>query len=96
MRIILATVCAAIVAAAALPALAQAVQTPQGGPNSPPLTCSDYKHNSDGSWSPLREVGLVFPDGTTLSVSPSVTFPAGGSYMGLPLAQLLDRQCGPK
>ena len=96
MRIILAAVCTAIVAAAALPAQAQAVQTPQTGPNSPPLACSDYRHNSDGSWAPSHEVAILFPDGTTLSVSPSVTFPAGGSYMGLPLAQLLDRQCGPK
>jgi hypothetical protein len=96
MRIVLATVCMAIVAAVALPAQAQSVQTPQAGPNSPPLTCSDYKHNSDGSWAPSHEVGIMFPDGTTLSVSPSATFPAGGSYMGLPLAQLLDKQCASK
>ena len=96
MRIILATICTAVFAAAALPAQAQAVQTPQPGPNSPPLTCSDYKHNSDGSWAPAHEVSVVFPDGTTLSVSSSVTFPAGGSYMGLPMAQLLDKQCGAK
>jgi hypothetical protein len=96
MQKILAIVCTVMVAGAALPAQAQAVQAPQGGPNSPPLKCSDYKHNSDGSWSPAREVGLVFPDGTTLSVAPSATFPANGSYMGLPLAQLLNGQCAAK
>jgi hypothetical protein len=87
--------CAVIVAGAALPAQAQAVQTPQGGPNSPPLKCADFKHN-DGSWSPVHEVGIVFPDGTTLNVAPSATFPDGGSYMGLPLAQLLNAQCASK
>jgi hypothetical protein len=96
MRIVLAAVCTAIVAAAALPAQAQSMQTPQPGPNSPPLTCADYKHNSDGSWAPAHEVSVLFPDGTTLSVSPSVTFPANESYMGLPMAALLDQKCGAK
>jgi hypothetical protein len=94
MRVILALACtASIVAATALPALAQAMQTPQPGPNSPPLTCGDYKHNSDGSWSPTKEVSIVFPDGTTLSIASSVNFPAIGTYMGLPMSQLLTEKC---
>ena len=96
MRKILGVVCAVFVAGSALPAMAQAVQTPQGGPNSPPLKCADYKHNSDGSWAPAHEVDLLFPDGTTLNVAPSVNFPAIGSYMGLPMAQLLNQQCAAK
>jgi len=96
MRNILAIVCTVMVAASALPAQAQAVQTPQGGPNSPPLKCGDFKHNSDGSWSPVREVALLFPDGTTLGIAPSVMFPASGSYMGLPMTQLLNTQCASK
>ena len=93
MRKILATLSMVAVAGSALPALAQAVQTPQGGPDRPPLKCADYKRGSDGSWSPAHEVSLLFPDGTTLTVAPSVSFPAVGSYMGLPMAQLLTEQC---
>lgn len=97
MRIILAAaVCTAIVSAATLPAQAQAMQVPQTGPATTVLTCSDYKHNSDGSWVPVKEVPMVFPDGTILTVAPSATFPAHGTWMGLPLALLLDQKCGAK
>ena len=89
-----ATLCSAILSVWALPAQAQAMQTPQGGPNSPPLKCADYKRNSDGSWAPTHEVSIVFPDGTSLTVAPSVTFPAGNAtHMGLPMSLLLDTQC---
>jgi hypothetical protein len=94
MRNIIVTLCtAAIVAATALPALAQAVQTPQGGPNSPPVACGDYKKNADGSWAPTKDVSLIFPDGTTLGVKAGTTFSAAGSYMGLPMSLILNQQC---
>ena len=96
MRKILAAICTVVsvgVAGSALPAQAQAVQTPSGGPDRPPLKCADFKRNSDGSWAPVHDVGIIFPDGTTLVVAPSATFPAVGTYMGLPLAQQLDAQC---
>ncbi|HVZ28676.1 MAG TPA: hypothetical protein VG798_08495 [Rhizomicrobium sp.] len=96
MRKILAMISTVLVAGWALPAQAQAVQTPQDGPNSPPLKCGDFKHNSDGSWAPAHEVTILFPDGTTLGVAPNATFPATGSWMGLPLAQLLNAQCASK
>jgi hypothetical protein len=86
----------ALIAGAALPALAQAVQTPQGGPDRPALKCGDYKHNSDGSWSPAHEVNIVFPDGTSLTVAPNTVFSATGSWMGMPFGQLLNDQCGGK
>ena len=84
MRTIIVTLCsAAIVAATALPALAQAVQTPQPGPNSPPVACGDYKKNSDGSWAPSKDVTLVFPDGiTSLSVKSGTTFSASWFLYG--------------
>jgi hypothetical protein len=96
MRKILAVLTTVLVAGSALPALAQAMQTPQDGPNSPPLKCGDFKHNSDGTWAPAHEVAILFPDGTTLSVAPSATFPAKGTYMGLPMADLLNAQCAAK
>jgi hypothetical protein len=93
MRLILATVCTAIVVAAALPAEAQlALQTPQFGPNSPPLKCSDFNHNSDGTWSPVHDVTINYPNGN-VSVGPDLKVDQYG-YMGMPLAQLLAKQCG--
>jgi hypothetical protein len=93
MRKILAMACAVAVTGSALPAYAQALQVVNIGPDRPPLKCGDFKHNPDGSWSPVREISILFPDGTTLTTAPSVTFPAGESWMGLPMAALLNEQC---
>jgi hypothetical protein len=77
-------------AAAAACTLAAQAQT---GPQTPILKCADFRHNSDGSWAPLREVTIRYPNGI-VSLGPEISFPATGSYMGLPLAQMLTRQCG--
>jgi hypothetical protein len=73
-------------AAGAFPAQAQTA------PETPTLACADFQHNPDGSWSPRREVTIRYPNGI-VSLGPEISFPAGGSYMGLPLAQMLNRQC---
>ena len=96
MRKIVGVATCVLIAGAALPALAQAVQTPQGGPDRPALKCGDYKHNSDGSWSPTHEVNIVFPDGTSLTIAPNTVFSANGSWMGMDFGNLLNEQCGGK
>ena len=96
MRKVLGLACAVIFAGAALPAMAQAIQTPQPGPATPTLKCADYKHNPDGSWSPSHEVSLEFPDGTFVTMAPGTVFTATGSWMGLPFGLMLSQQCGPK
>jgi hypothetical protein len=73
-------------AAAVLPAQAQPAQDLSA------LKCADFRHNSDGSWSPVREVTIQYPNGI-VSVAPQVSFPAGGTYMGVALAQMLNQRC---
>jgi hypothetical protein len=80
------TICFAIGAAAILPALAQPAEDLSA------LKCADFRHNSDGSWSPVREVTIQYPNGNE-SVGPQVTFPARGTYMGVAFAQILNQRC---
>jgi hypothetical protein len=59
-----------------------------------PFRCSNFRHNSDGSWSPLRSVTIRTGD-TTAIVAPGVSFATGASFAGVDLAAVLNRQCVP-
>ena len=85
-RLVLSTVSLAIAAAMALPAQAQTA------PGANTLKCVDFRRNPDGSWSPMREVTIRYPNGI-VSLGPPASFPASGTYMGLPLAQMLNQKC---
>jgi hypothetical protein len=52
------------------------------------LACSDFKHNADGSWSPLHPLTLR---GATMN--PGASFNAGASFNGVELPALLDKEC---
>lgn len=84
---LLATACLAITMAAAMPAQAQS------GPLK--LNCADYQRNPDGSWTPVRQVTINYPNGIVV-LGTNVSFPAHGTYMGLELAPMLDQQCPSK
>lgn len=52
------------------------------------LTCADFQHNSDGSWSPVHPVTI---NGVTMG--PGVAFREGVSFGGVDLAAALNKQC---
>jgi hypothetical protein len=67
------------------------VQMPQPGPPSPaPVTpaCNDFRHNPDGSWSPLHAVTVG-----DVTLSPKAAFLPGSQEGGVDLAALLNQQC---
>ena len=56
------------------------------------LTCSDFQRNPAGVWTPshvitLRRQGLI------VTLKPGEVFGAGTTIIGLPLADMLDKQC---
>jgi hypothetical protein len=59
-----------------------------------PFRCSDFAHNSDGSWSPLRPV-TIKSGNTTATVQPGASFGPGVTFAGVGLAEVLNRQCVP-
>ena len=59
-----------------------------------PFRCSNFRHNSDGSWSPLRPI-TIRTDNTTATLAPGVSFGTGASFAGVDLAAALNRQCVP-
>jgi len=56
------------------------------------LNCADFRRHEDGSWSPTHEVTIRYPNGL-VSLAAGVSFPAGGTYMGMPFARMLDEEC---
>jgi hypothetical protein len=58
----------------------------------PQIDCSQFRHNDDGSWSPLVPVRITGPNGS-VQIGPGVSFREGVAFMGIDLAALLDQQC---
>ena len=52
------------------------------------LTCGDFLHNPNGSWSPARSVNL---NGVT--IAPGMSFNPGDQFGAIDLAKILDAQC---
>src|SRR6202166_713839 len=59
-----------------------------------PFRCSDFRHNSYGSWSPLRPITIRTGD-TTATLAPGASFGTGATFAGVDLAGVLNRQCVP-
>ena len=59
-----------------------------------PFRCSQFAHNSDGTWSPLRPITIRTGD-TTATIGPGVSFATGATFAGVDLAAVLNRQCIP-
>lgn len=75
----------------ASPAVAQIANPPAPSVSSSatPLTCADFQHNPDGSWSPLHPVTI---NGVTMG-GPGVKFTVGVAFGGVDLAAALNKQC---
>jgi hypothetical protein len=56
------------------------------------LTCSDFQRNPDGAWTPSHEITLR-RQGLIVTLKPGEVFGAGTTIIGLPLADMLDKQC---
>jgi hypothetical protein len=56
------------------------------------LTCSDFQRNPDGVWTPSHVLTLRRP-GLSVTLKPGEVFGAGTTIIGLPLADMLDKQC---
>jgi hypothetical protein len=81
-RILLGLICALSSAAA----WAQ-VSQPQAS-----LPCDGFVRNSNGCWSPTRQVRINASSGNG-SIGPGMTFCTGTMFMGLNLAEMLNQQC---
>jgi hypothetical protein len=62
----------------------------KAGPNT--LTCNDFQRNTDGSWSPTHDL-TIRRAGLIVTIKPGESFGPGVTIIGLPLADMLDKQC---
>jgi len=53
-----------------------------------PLSCRDFKKNEDGSWSPIRSIALG-----NVTLLPANHYKVGDVLAGLPLPEMLNKQC---
>jgi hypothetical protein len=53
------------------------------------LTCSDFKQNGDGSWSPTHPITIV-----GAKLGPGSHLVEGTVIGGAPIATLLNKECG--
>jgi hypothetical protein len=99
-KFLLAATCMSI--SAALTFSAQAATSSKGSAvkatavyEGPDLTCADFQHHSDGTWSVTRQDSVKFPDGEGIvTIAPDTKFAADGSYLGMPFKRVLDEKCG--
>jgi hypothetical protein len=52
------------------------------------LTCSDFTHNDDGSWSPVRAISF-----NGVIMSPDVSYRRGERINGVRIVELLENEC---
>jgi HdeA/HdeB family len=79
-------VCRTTAAVAFAVSLNSAAQAQSGFP------CDSFSKNADGSWSAIHSAAVPGP-GTTLHVNEGAVFPPNMSFMGMNLAERLDREC---
>jgi hypothetical protein len=88
---VLATV---ILSLAAIQAAAETAPPPQGpGPLSASFPCDAFVKNSDGSWTPTRDVNIAMPNGGDVVTVDGGELCSGKALRGLDLAALLEQQC---
>ena len=85
-----AAMCAMVLGFTSLNAFAQAAATEAPAPKLKDLhlSCSDFKHNPDGSWSPLHPV-QVGED----KMVPGASFREGVAMSGVDVGALLNQEC---
>jgi hypothetical protein len=78
----------------ALPGAAQTASAQPSAAQASGISCADFRQQSNGSWTPVRTVTLVAPQGP-FTVGPSDTFgiEVGGTLYNLKVAQILNDRC---
>src|SRR5215467_4654057 len=57
-----------------------------------PFRCADFRHNSDGSWSPMPPVTIRSGDATA-TLAPGATFTTGVVFAHVDVAAELNKRC---
>jgi hypothetical protein len=57
------------------------------------LSCSDFKRNENGSWSPVHAVTITAEDGTGVKMGPSTSFGGRTVFGKVRLAAVLKKEC---
>ena len=72
--------------------------TPPPQPTSLPagLSCADFTHNADGSWTPNHVVSVTSNSGGGIRIAPPARLRPGSYEAGVDLAALLTRLCSPR
>jgi hypothetical protein len=55
--------------------------------------CSNFRHNEDGSWTPLSQITITIQNGSRVSMGPGVSFRPGVQFSGIDIAELLNQKC---
>jgi hypothetical protein len=73
---------------------AQTASTHPSAAEASGISCADFRQKSNGSWTPIRKVTLVAPQGS-FTVEPGETFgiETGGNLFNLKIAQILNDRC---
>jgi hypothetical protein len=87
-------VLAASLILSALPGAAQDASTHPPAAQASGISCADFRQKSNGSWTPIRKVTLVAPQGP-FTVEPGETFgiETGGNLFNLKIARILNDRC---
>jgi hypothetical protein len=56
------------------------------------LDCTAFAPQPNGRWSPTREVTITGPGGTA-TIGPEMRIAPTAIFAGLPIAELLEKQC---
>ena len=56
------------------------------------IPCEAFKKNPNGSWTCIKPVTIKGPKGE-IGIGVGMTFTRGVSFMGINLAELLDKDC---
>jgi hypothetical protein len=75
-----------IIAAAMLPVLSSAAPAQQA------ISCPDFRHNEDGSWTPLKNITIAGPN-RQAEFRPGMSLRAGVVVNGVDLGGLFDVMC---
>jgi len=74
--------------AGGIPSALIAADRPEPTLSSLHLDCSDFTHNSDGTWSPVRAISF-----NGVIMSPDVSYGNGTVIDGIKIVELLEHEC---
>ena len=89
-----AVLAASLILSAASIGAAQYASTHPSAAQASGISCADFRQKSNGSWTPVRKVTMVAPQGP-FTVEPGETFglETGGKLFNLKIGQILNDHC---